>query len=170
MNTSTARELPQFHDQLATIKSLLRLSMSSLAECSGVSRQAMSKYATGKGTPPWPAVQRMAETLHLDGNWLLFGEGLMLRQPEAPVPDSSMPVLARAKHLLLLQGGQGRVAEVAHEYSTSEEEMLEGMAEYSRLESLANYVDRVSATMARHGADQQTILDTILPLIRSAGD
>ena len=169
MNTSTARELPQFHEQLDTIKSLLRLSMKSLAECSGVSRQAMSKYATGKGTPPWPAVQRMAETLHLDGNWLLFGEGMMMRQ-SAPVPDSSMPVLARAKHLLLLPGGQGRVAEAADEYGASDEELMMGMAEYSRLEALANYVDRVSATMAKHGADQQTILETILPIIRSAGD
>lgn len=170
MNTSTAHELPQFHEQIATIKSLLHLSMSSLADTCGVSRQAMSKYAGGKGTPPWPAVQRMADTLHLDGNWLLFGEGRMLRQCD-PVPDATMPVLARAKHLLLLPGGAGRAAEGPPEYACSDEEdLLNTMTEYNRLEALANYVDRVSAVMAKHGADQQTILDTILPIIRSAGD
>ena len=85
----------EWNDRLAAARKAVGLSQEQLGERLDVTRQAVSKWESGKATPDVLTAARLCEVLHISADYLLLGKNEAPSGPEAYTPPDTCPCCGR---------------------------------------------------------------------------
>jgi len=89
------------------------VTQSELAERSGVSQGAISRYLNGKASPKAEELLKLADTLNVDMKWLMTGEGFSPERAAAGDGAAIKRVKTEAERLARLLGeAEGSIARI----------------------------------------------------------
>lgn len=86
--------MQKFNDRLAALLKALDLSQIQLSRSTGISRTAISEYASGRSSPTVLVIEKIAISTGVNLNWLITGEGEMFLSgttPQAVIPIADIP-------------------------------------------------------------------------------
>lgn len=153
---------PACWEQLQAFADKIRLTQTDMMRAANLSRTAISHYFKGVHEPRFGVLQKWGVIYNINMNWLFYGDGPMQLprrdQDEAPGEPAQVTQLRLVRDRRTAQ-------EQGVDYGDTPREYVMRGADAEAYEAQARLVDKVCESLAKNGADPETIQRAILAVV-----